>query len=195
MALSHSIALGDDGASGAILRATHVWLQFGALHFTVAVNGVNLAIVVEEHAEVVDVAFHVVVLPRSLDVLCGIALQSLAIDVGVNVELSVGIADAGCPNTLTVDFLVVFQRETVFLEVEAVEAIGDILPVHQVLGVEDDETGDSMHGCTCQVVVVAYTQDVGIAELVIKQGIGECSVSIIGSPRGGLCMCTKCHYR
>ena len=162
VALAYSIAFRDDGTRGTFLRTTHIWLQLGAFHFAIAMNGIDFSIVIEEHAQVVDVAFHVVMLPRTMDVFGRVALQTLAIHVRIDIELSVGIADARCPHALTVNLLVVLQRETVLGEVEAVEAIGDVLPVHQVFRVQNDQTWHGMHCSTSQIVVVAHTQDVGI---------------------------------
>ena len=182
VALPHPVALGDDDALGLFFRTAHVGIEFGAFHRSVAMYGIHLPVVVEEHAQVVDVSLHVVMLPRTADVAGGIALQSLAVDVGEDIELSVGIADTWCPDALTVNLLMVLQRETVVGEVEAVEAIGDVLPVDEVLGVEDNQSGNGMHGGACQIVVVAHPQDVGVAELIVEQGVGERPVAIVGSP-------------
>ena len=133
MPFAHTVAFGNDDTLGAFYRTAHVGLEFGAFHRAIAMDGVDLAIVVEEHAQVVDVALHVMMLPGTADVFGCIALQTLAVDVGEHIELSVGIANAGSPDTLSVDFLVVFQREAVFGEVEAVEAVADVLPVDKVL--------------------------------------------------------------
>ena len=132
MSLAHSIALGDDDTLGLFDGTAHVGFQFRTLHFAIAVDGIDLAVVVEKHREVVDAPFHVMVLPRSADVLGGIALESLAIDVRKDIELSVGIADGRRPDTLTVNLLMVLQRESIVVEVETVKAITDILPVDQV---------------------------------------------------------------
>ena len=168
VAFAHAVALGDDDALGALHGAAHVGLQLGTLHRAVAVDGVHLAVVVEQHAEVVDVTLHVMVRPRAADVLCGVALQSLAVDVAENVELPVGIAYARCPDALAVDFLVVLQREAVFREVEAVEAVGGELPVHEVLRVEDDQSWHGVHRRAGEVVVVAHAEDVRVGELIVK---------------------------
>ena len=181
VALPHSVAFGNDGARRAILRAAHVGLQLRAFHFAVAMNGIHLPIV-EQHRQVVDVTLHVVMLPRAMNVFCCVALQALAIHVRIDIELSVGIADARCPHALTVNLLVVLQREAVVGEVEAVEAIGDVLPVHEVLRVQDDQPGHGVHRRTGQIVVVAHAQDVGVGELVVEQRVGKRSVAVVGSP-------------
>ena len=133
--LAHTVTFRDDGALRLFDRSAHVWLQLRTFHFAVAVDGIDLPVVVEEHAEVVDAALHVVVLPRAVDILRGIALQAFAVDVSEYIELPVGIAYGRCPYTLTVDLLMVLQREGIVVEVETVEAVADVLPVHEVLGV------------------------------------------------------------
>ena len=182
MTLAYCIALRYDDTVGVLDGTAHVGLQLGALHRAVAVDGVDFTVVVEEHAQVVDVALHVMVLPRAADVLRGVALKALPVDVRVYVELAVGIAYAGGPHALSVDFLMVAQGETVFREVEAREAIGDVLPVHEVLGVEDDKSGHGMHGGAGQIVVVAHAQNVGVGEFVVEERVGERAIAIVGGP-------------
>ena len=138
MPLTHGVTFGDDGSFRLLDRSAHVGFQFRTLHLTIAMNGIDLSIVVEEHGEIVDTSLHVMVLPRTADILRRIALQPLAVDVGKHIELPVGITDGWCPNTLPVNLLVILQREGIIREVEAIEAIGNILPVYQVLGVQDD---------------------------------------------------------
>ena len=191
--LAYPIALGDDDALGALHGAAHVGLQLGALHRAVAVDGVDFAVVVEEHAKVVDIALHVVVGPRPADVPGGVALQALAVDVGEYVELPIGIADARSPDALTVDLAVVLKREGIVGEVKAVEAVAHVLPVDKVLAVEDDQPGHGVHRRACEVVVIAHADDVGIGELVVEQGVGEGAVAVVGGP--GLCLCCTCHHQ
>ena len=124
--------VGYDDSVCALYGSAHVGLQLSAVHLAVAMYSIYLAVVVEEHAEVVDASLHVVVLPRSAYVFGGVALQPLAVDVREDVELSVGVAYAWCPDALPVDLLVVAQREGVVVEVEAVEAVADVLPVDEV---------------------------------------------------------------
>ena len=188
MAFAHAVTFRNDDALGALDGSAHVGLQFGTLHRAVAVDGVHLAVVVEQHAEVVDIALHVMVRPGASDVLCGVALQALAVDVAEHVELAVGVADAGSPDALSVDFLVVLQREAVLGEVEAVETVGDVFPVHQVLRVEDDQPRHGVHGGAGEVVVVAHAEDVRVGELVVEQGVGKRTVTIVSRPRLRLCL-------
>ena len=189
MAFAHTVTFRNDDALSALDGSAHVGLQFGTLHRAVAVNGVHLAVVVEQHAEVVDVALHVMVRPRTADVLRCVALQPLAIDVAEHVELAVGVTDARCPDALTVNFLMVLQREAVLGEVEAVEAVGDVFPVHQVLRVEDDQSRHRVHRRAGEVVVVAHAEDVRVGELVVEQGIGKRAVTVVSRPRFRLCLC------
>ena len=186
VALADSTALWDNRAFGLLDRPAHIRLQFGTLHLTIAVDGVNLAIVVEEHAEVVDATLHVMVLPGATDILRGIALQTLAVDIRKHIELSVSIADGRCPDALTVDLLMILQREGIVSEVETVEAVGDILPVHEILRVEDHEAGHGMHRGAGKIVVIAHTQDVGVGKLVVEERVGKRAVAVISRPR--LCL-------
>ena len=39
-----------------------------------------------------------------------------------------------------------------------------------------------MHGGAGQVVVVAHAQDVGVAELIVEQRVGEGTVSVVCRP-------------
>ena len=185
--LAYPVAFGDDDTLGALHGAAHIGFQLRAFYFAVAVDGINLAVVVEEHTQVIDIALHVVVCPGAADVLAGVALQALAIDVGEDIKLAVGIAYAGCPDALTVDFLVVLQREGIVGEVEAVEAVADVLPVHQILGMQDDQAGHGVHRGAGQIVVIAHPKDVRVGELIIEQGVREGAVAVVGSP--GLCLC------
>ena len=194
VSLAYAAALGNDDALGALHGAAHVGLQLRTLHLAVVVDGVDLAVIVEEHAQVVDAPLHVVVRPRAADVLRRVALQALAVDVREDVELAARIADAGCPDALAVDLATArlrraAEREGRVGEVEAVEAVADVLPVHQVLGVQDDQAGHGVHRRACQVVVVAHAENVGVGELVVEQRVGERAVAVVGRPRLGLCLC------
>ena len=78
---AHTVALGDDDTLGAFHRTAHVWLQFGAFHLAVAVDGIDFPVVVEEYAKVVDVTLHVVVLPWTANVFGCVTLQTFAVDI------------------------------------------------------------------------------------------------------------------
>ena len=133
VSLSHSIAFWDDYTLCTLNRSAHVGIQLSTFHSAIAMDGIHLTIVVEEHTEVVDVSLHVVVLPRTANVFRGVALQSFAIHVGINIKLSVGISDARSPDALSVYLLMIFQRKAVFWKIKAVEAVAHILPVYEVL--------------------------------------------------------------
>ena len=180
MPFAHCRAFGNDDAVGLFLRAAHVWFQFGAVHLAVAVDGVYLAVVIEQHAQVVYLSLHVMVLPRTADVFGCIALKTLAVHIAEHVELTVGIADARCPDAAAVYLLAVFQREGIVGEIEAVKAVGNILPVHQVARVQDDQPRNAVHGGAGQIVVVAHAQDVRVGKLVVEQRVGKCAVAVVG---------------
>jgi hypothetical protein len=48
---------------------------------------------------------------------------------------------------------------------------------------EDDKSGYSVHRRASEVIVIAYTDDVRVRELVIEQRIGKRAVTVVGSPR------------
>ena len=187
MALADGIALGDNHTISTLNRTAHIRLQFGTVHLAILMDGINLTVVVEKHGEIVDVALHVMMLPRATDILRGITLQTFTVDVGKHIKLAVSITDGRCPNTLTVNLLVVFERESIVIEIETIKAIRDILPVNQILGVQNHQTRHGMHGGTSQIVVVAHTQNVGIGKLIVEKRVGKCAITVIGRPRLGEC--------
>ena len=191
VSFTHSVALGYDDTVCLVDRSAHVGLELSAVHLPVAVDGIYLAVVVEEHAEVIDAALHVVVLPGSLYVLAGIALQSLAVDVGEDVKLTVGISDGWSPDALSVYLLMVLERERVVVKVEAVKAVAYVLPVDEVARVEDDESWHRVHCSASEVVVIAHAENVGVGELVVEERIGKRAVAVVGCPRSSLCLCRK----
>ena len=182
MTLAHCITLRDNRALGLLDRTAHIRLQLRTLHFTIAVNGIYFSIVIEKYAKIIDASLHVMVLPRAPNILGSIALQALAVDVCKHIELPIRIADSRCPDSLTVDLLMALQRKGIVVEIEAVEAIADILPVHQVLGMENNESRYGMHRSTGQIVVITHTQNIGIRKLVVEQRISKGSVTIVSSP-------------
>ena len=186
VALADSTALGDNRALGLLNGATHVGLQFGTLHLTITVDSIDLTIVVEENAEVIDTTLHVMVLPWPTDILGGVALQAFAIDISKDIELTVGIADGRCPDALTVDLLMILQGEGIIRKVETVEAIGDILPVHEILRVKDHETWYGVHRGAGEIVIIADTQDVRVGKLVVEERVGKRAIAVISCPR--LCL-------
>ena len=79
----------------------------------------------------------------------------------------------------------VLQREGIVGEVEAVEAIGDVLPIHQVFRMENNQARHSVHGGAGQIVVVTYTENIWVGELIVEQRIGIGAVAVVGRPRLG----------
>ena len=145
-------------------------------------DGVYL-VVVEEYGEVVDVALYHYMLPWTTNIVGNISLKSLAVDISKYIEFTFIISDARSPYALTINLFAANKREGRVVEVEAVEAIANLLPVHKVFGMQDVYSWYCVHGGTCKIVVVANTQDVGVRELIIEQRIREGSVAIIGCPR------------
>ena len=79
--LANTVALRNNDAVGALYRTAHVGLQLRAVYLTILVDGINLAVIIEEYREVVDISLHVVMRPRSSDILGSKALQPLTVDV------------------------------------------------------------------------------------------------------------------
>ena len=152
------------------------------MHLAIAMDGIDLAIVIEENAEIVDAASHIVVLPRTCYLLACIALQALAIDIRENVELSVGIADGRSPDALSINLLMILQREGIIIEVKAVEAIRYVFPVHKVARMKNHQSWHSVHGGACKVIIVTYSKDVWIGKLIIEQRVGKRAIPIVGCP-------------
>ena len=120
--------------------------------------------------------------PWSAYVLGGIALQSLAVDIREHIELSVGIAYAWRPYTLTVYLLAVTQGELVVSKVKTVEAIGYVLPVHKVFRMQYHQSRHGVHSGACQIVVVAHAQYVRVRKLIIEQRVSKCTIAVICRP-------------
>ena len=109
-------------------------------------------------------------------------MQAGAIHVGEDVERSVVVADAGGPDSPSID-VSTFEAEG-GAEVETVDAVAGQFPVHQVLGVQHHEAGVHVHRGAGQVVVLADTNDVGVFEFLVKEWVGVGAVSVIGGPGG-----------
>ena len=124
-------------------------------------NGIYL-VVVEEYREVVDVALYHYMLPWTTNIVGNISLKSLAVDISKYIEFTFVVANARSPYALTINLFAINKREGRVVEVEAVEAIADLLPVYEVFGMQDVYSWYCVHGSTSKIVVVANTQDVWI---------------------------------
>lgn len=183
VALTDTAALRNDDTLGRVDWSGEVGLQFGALHRAIAVDGIHLAVVVEEHAEVVDIAFHIDVFPRSAGIVGYEHLEALTVDIGEDVKLAVMKPYAGGPDALTIYLTAVLQGESRVGKVETVEAVAPLFPVDEVAGVEDIYAGNGVHGGTGEIVVVADTQDIGVGKFIIEKRIGKGAVAVVGGPR------------
>ena len=86
-------------------------------------NGIDLPVIIEKYTEVVDTALHIMMLPRTTDILRGVALKTLTIDIGKDIELPIGISDSRSPDALAIDLLMVLQREGVVSKIKAIETV------------------------------------------------------------------------
>jgi hypothetical protein len=107
MSLAYSITLGDNNTISTFYRAAHIWLQFCAMNLSILMDGINLAIVIEKYAQVIDISLHVLVLPRTTDIFGSITLQPFSIYIRKEIELSVSISYGRCPDALTVYLLMI----------------------------------------------------------------------------------------
>jgi hypothetical protein len=63
---------------------------------------------------------------------------------------------------------VILKRESIVVEVEAVEAIRYVFPIYQIFRVQYYQTGYGVHGSSGQIVVVTHTDDVRVGKLIVK---------------------------
>ena len=145
-----------------------VWLYLCTAYCSILMYGIYLTIVVKEDREVIYVTLHVDVSPWSLGLVCDKDLHAMAIDVREDIELPVVVSYARSPYTLSVCLTPVHQLELVAETKEVLHGITTELPIDEVTGMENDEPGNAVHGCPCEIVVVAYAYDIRIRELVVE---------------------------
>ena len=135
MTFAHGVAVRNDDAVAAFHKAAEVGLYLRAVYLAVFMYGIHLPVVVEEHREVVDVAFHVDVCPRSFGLVGYKHLHAVSVDVAEHVELAVVIAYARSPDALSVSLLAILQAELVAETEEVVHRITAEAPVDEVFRV------------------------------------------------------------
>ena len=113
MSLTHRIAFRNHHLATALYRTAQIRFQLRNGYVAILMHGINLAIVIEEHREVVDIAINFMMSPRSLGTVRDINLQSMSVDVREDIELAVVIADGRCPDTLSVSLLAVSEIEVI----------------------------------------------------------------------------------
>ena len=181
VSFAHGVSGRNDDPLATFHVAAKVGLDFNHPHLVILIYGVYLAVIIKQDGQVINVPAHVDVLPWSGRIFGDEHLHAMPVDVGEDIKLSVVVTDAGSPNALAVGFLPIFEPEFV-AHIETFETITQEFPVHQVFGMEDNHAGCTMHGCPCQIEVLAHPDQVGVGKLVIKQWISKRSVSIIGRP-------------
>jgi hypothetical protein len=90
------------------------------------------------------------------------------------------VTEAWSPNASAVN--VPFFEPERRAKVEAIYAVADKFPVHQMLGMHDLHRGVHVHGRAGQVIIFANPNYIRVLELLIKQGIGVSAVAIVGGP-------------
>ena len=121
-----------------------------------------------------------VALPRTSNRLGAENVETRAVVVGEDIEHPVVIPDARCPDASAVDvsaFHAVVPSKVVFIH-----AVAGQFPVHQVLGMHEDDCRVHVHRRAGNVIIVADTNGVGVFEFLIKQRVGISAVPVVGGP-------------
>ena len=168
VSFSHSTTLGNDDTFRSFYRTAHVGLQFGTHHLSITVNGIDFPVIIKQYAQIVDSSLHIMVLPRTFRFLASKALQTFSVDIREDIEHSVVVSDTWSPDALAIYFLAVFQGKSIVVEIETVKAIGNVLPVYQILGVHEHQSRNGVHCCASQIVIIAHANHVGIREFIIE---------------------------
>src|SRR5574344_43831 len=106
----------------------------------------------------------------------------MAIDIRKDIELSIMVADTWCPDSLAIDAFSLIQIKLRNIIIKPVKAIRTEFPIHQIGGMKDDNTRHTMHRCTYKIIILTDTDDIRISELIIKQWVCVCTVSIVCTP-------------
>ena len=96
----------------------------------------------------------------------------------VDVEFTLVVADGRCPHAFPV-LRLCEQR----FRLQFGQGMADDFPVHQILGVQDGQSGNAVKGACREVVVLAHCTDIGVAVISIQYGVRVGSVSVVGTPR------------
>ena len=182
MSLTHRIAFRNHHLTAALYRTAQIRLQLRNGYVTILMDGINLAILIEKHREIVDIAINLVMRPRSLGTIRDIDLQSMPVDIGEDIELSVVISDGRRPDTLSVSLLAIAEIEIIRI-VESVETVRREFPVHQILGMENHQSRHTVHRGTRQIVILPHSDDIRVRKFVVKQRVCKGTISIISRPR------------
>ena len=182
MSLTHRIAFRNHHLAAALYRTAQIRLQLRNGHVAILVHGINLAILIEEHREVVDIAINFMMRPRPLGTIRDIHLQAMPVDIGEDIELAVMISDGRRPDTLSVSLLAIAEIEIIRI-IKAIEAIGRELPIYEILGMENHQSRHTVHRGTRQIVILPYSDNIRVRKLIIKQRVCKGTITIISRPR------------
>ena len=182
MSLTHRITFRNDHLAATFYRTAQIGLQLRNGYVAILVHGINLAILIEEHREVVDIAINFMMRPRTLGTVRDIHLQSMPVDIGEDIELSVVIADGRRPDTLSVSLLAIAEIEIIRI-IQSVEAIRREFPVHQILGMQHHQSRHTVHRSTCQIVILPHSDNIRVRKLIIKQRVCKGTITVISRPR------------
>ena len=147
----------------------------------VSPDDVDLAIVVEQHRQIVQRAFHRAVLPRTGRILRREQLRLLAVHVAEDIEGAVAVTERGRPQPLAIDVLAVFEAKC-RAEIELRRRVREEFPVDQVARVQDRQAGHRVHGRAGEIEILADADHVRIGEFLVEKRIGERAVAIVGCP-------------
>ena len=104
------------------------------------------------------------------------------------------VSDTRSPYTLSIGLLAILELELISQTEEILHGVTAETPVDQVLGMKYHYSWQTVHGGSGKIVVIPHPDYVGVAEFIVKQWIGVCTIPIVSSPR--LCRgITDAHHR
>ena len=161
MSFAHGIATRNYTTVAIFHVTAEIRLDFDAVYFVVAIDGIDLAIV-KQNRQVMDGASEIIVSPWSFRLVRYKNLHSDSVDIREYIELAVMITDAWSPDSLAVCLFAVFESEAVVVNVNPVESVAAEVPVDKVLGFQDYEAGIAMHGRAGQIERVAHSDQIRV---------------------------------
>ena len=99
----------------------------------------------------------------------------------VEIELTLVIFEAWCPLTLGILIVTILEIERLGVG-NLLKRIGTILPIHQVMRLENGSTRKVEHRGRYIIIGIAHTDDVRIRKISIDDRIGIGTVTIVGTP-------------
>ena len=192
--LQTAVGTGDDLRAAYLLQRLGIELVDPNVIDTTGYVEVAVALltVVEEPAGIVVVLVHVLHVPLALGVdsrqqdVLAFVLPVLAVGDEVDIELAIMIVQGGGPLSLGIVVLTV-QQVVVVIVVDLLQGIGTVLPVHEVLTLEQRAAREDVEGGADHIVGVTHADDIGVGEVTVEDGVDEggtivgCPATLVGS--------------